>query len=216
MHVNLNSTTSEKVNSTKSENSLHELTKRFLKLLEETSEKVIDLNTAAYLLNVAKRRVYDITNVLEGLGLLQKIHVNHVKWIGGDIKTYFLYDRATSDTDYTYSESSGFSDILSDCIHSKKTENPLEAEIKLADRTLQLLYEEIALLSNSEKNVSNAYVTYEDLQALEFLKNKIIFVVKTSENVKIEFPRNGSIKNNEVSITSNDGNIEVFHVSNRD
>ena len=30
-----------------------------------------------------KRRIYDITNVLEGIGYIQKIHKNKMKWIGG-------------------------------------------------------------------------------------------------------------------------------------
>lgn len=30
-----------------------------------------------------KRRIYDITNVLEGIGYIQKIHKNKMKWVGG-------------------------------------------------------------------------------------------------------------------------------------
>jgi transcription factor E2F3 len=32
----------------------------------------VDLNDAASLLAVQKRRIYDITNVLEGIGLIEK------------------------------------------------------------------------------------------------------------------------------------------------
>jgi hypothetical protein len=68
--------------SSKSENSLHGLTRKFLNLLESDPTNSIDLNTAAYHLNISKRRVYDITNVLEGLDLLEKSSVNVVRWIG--------------------------------------------------------------------------------------------------------------------------------------
>lgn len=33
------------------------------------------------LLKVQKRRIYDITNVLEGINLIQRYKKNHVRWI---------------------------------------------------------------------------------------------------------------------------------------
>lgn len=47
--------------------SLGLLTKKFVDLLEHSSDGVIDLNVASTKLNVQKRRIYDITNVLEGI-----------------------------------------------------------------------------------------------------------------------------------------------------
>jgi hypothetical protein len=44
--------------------------------------KVLDLNVAAETLNTQKRRVYDITNVLEGIGLIEKQTKNKIKWTG--------------------------------------------------------------------------------------------------------------------------------------
>lgn len=43
----------------------------------------IDLNEAVKTLAVQKRRIYDITNVLEGIGYIEKIHKNKIKWVGG-------------------------------------------------------------------------------------------------------------------------------------
>lgn len=34
------------------------------------------------ILSVQKRRIYDITNVLEGINLIQRYKKNHVRWIG--------------------------------------------------------------------------------------------------------------------------------------
>jgi len=42
----------------------------------------IDLNVAASNLEVQKRRIYDITNVLEGIGLIDKSVKNQIKWKG--------------------------------------------------------------------------------------------------------------------------------------
>ena len=52
------------------DNSLGVLTKKFVSLIQNSEGKWIDLNDAVSLLGVQKRRIYDITNVLEGIGLI--------------------------------------------------------------------------------------------------------------------------------------------------
>ncbi len=49
------------------ENSLGELTRKFIELLKGSEDQCIDLNVAVAQLQVQKRRIYDITNVLEGI-----------------------------------------------------------------------------------------------------------------------------------------------------
>ena len=68
------------------ENSLGELTRKFIQLIKDSTENLcVDLNEAATRLGVQKRRIYDITNVLEGIGLIEKTIKNKIKWKGGDI-----------------------------------------------------------------------------------------------------------------------------------
>ncbi|XP_071344418.1 transcription factor E2F5-like [Trachinotus anak] len=63
--------------------SLHVLASRFVKLLQEAEGGMLDLKEAVRILAVGqKRRIYDITNVLEGIGLIMKISKRIVKWIG--------------------------------------------------------------------------------------------------------------------------------------
>lgn len=62
------------------DNSLGLLTRRFVTLLKESPDGVLDLNGAATALEVQKRRIYDITNVLEGIGLIEKKGKNNVRW----------------------------------------------------------------------------------------------------------------------------------------
>lgn len=53
--------------------SLGLLTKKFVDLLEATDDGIIDLNVASVQLSVQKRRIYDVVNVLEGIGILEKV-----------------------------------------------------------------------------------------------------------------------------------------------
>ena len=83
------------------EKSLGLLTTRFVNLLQEAEDGVLDLKVvsiffvrlfrvtklAYYVLQAAdtlnvrqKRRIYDITNVLEGIGLIEKRNKNCIKW----------------------------------------------------------------------------------------------------------------------------------------
>lgn len=63
------------------ETSLGILTKRFVSLLRSSNNGILDLNHAAELLDVQKRRIYDITNVLEGIGVIEKNSKNNIKWV---------------------------------------------------------------------------------------------------------------------------------------
>jgi hypothetical protein len=49
------------------ENSLGELTKNFINFIKDQGQKDININELVKKLKVKKRRVYDITNVLEGI-----------------------------------------------------------------------------------------------------------------------------------------------------
>jgi transcription factor E2F3 len=60
--------------------SLGLLTERFFELIRNAEDGVLDLNSAADELGVQKRRIYDITNVLEGIGLIEKKSKNHIQW----------------------------------------------------------------------------------------------------------------------------------------
>ena len=77
------------------ENGLVELTKKFIDLLKEAVNQTLDLNEAVKTLDVQKRRIYDITNVLEGIGLICKVSKNNIRWEGpGSIKRAQNHRRA--------------------------------------------------------------------------------------------------------------------------
>ncbi|XP_065163080.1 transcription factor E2F2-like [Atheta coriaria] len=62
----------------RADTSLSLLTERFRVLLQDSPNGVVDLNHASKELGVQKRRLYDITNVLEGINVLEKKSKNQV------------------------------------------------------------------------------------------------------------------------------------------
>lgn len=79
------SSSGKKVERTRYDTSLGLLTKKFVQLLESSPNGVVDLNVASIQLDVQKRRIYDITNVLEGIGILEKKSKNNIQWkCGGE------------------------------------------------------------------------------------------------------------------------------------
>ncbi|KAH8090162.1 hypothetical protein JL720_6472 [Aureococcus anophagefferens] len=88
--------------STRYDSSLGLLTKRFVALIKDAPGGILDLNQAATQLEVQKRRIYDITNVLEGIGLIEKRTKNNIAWKGSgvaptDADAATLAERARSD-----------------------------------------------------------------------------------------------------------------------
>ncbi|KHN83170.1 Transcription factor E2FC [Toxocara canis] len=66
------------------DNSLLVLTKKFMQLQPSANESgLLNLNEAAEKLGVQKRRLYDITNVLEGIDMIEKMGKNSIRWKTG-------------------------------------------------------------------------------------------------------------------------------------
>jgi len=61
---------------------LGDIARKFVKYLLANGGKDIDLNHAVDEIDVPKRRIYDVTNVLEGCNLIEKKEKNSVTWIG--------------------------------------------------------------------------------------------------------------------------------------
>lgn len=67
------------------DNSLLVLTKKFMQLQPSANESgLLNLNEAAEKLGVQKRRLYDITNVLEGIDMIEKMGKNSIRWKTGE------------------------------------------------------------------------------------------------------------------------------------
>jgi hypothetical protein len=65
----------------RSEKSLETLASRFMESIKKKKADIIDISWLSQVLKVQRRRIYDITNVLEGIGVLSKNGKNRIKWV---------------------------------------------------------------------------------------------------------------------------------------
>ncbi|KAM3603635.1 uncharacterized protein V6R79_026281 [Siganus canaliculatus] len=61
--------------------SLGVLTQRFLELMQEAPDQGLDIRQVISVLQTRRRRIYDITNVLEGICVIERKSANRFKWI---------------------------------------------------------------------------------------------------------------------------------------
>ncbi len=151
----------------KVENSLGNLTQRFVALVKHAESGLLDLNAAAESLSVRKRRVYDITNVLEGIGLIEKTTKNVVQWKGSGF--------ASEEERVRFEE-------LSECNSQLlRKEESVDARIAKTQRELEMLGED-SLMS------SLAFVTYADVCSLPMFRDQAVLAIKTPPNTRLEVP----------------------------
>ena len=67
------------------ENSLCQLTKKVLEYIKNNNKLNININELVKDLGVKKRRIYDITNVLQGIGYIEKKGKNEIIWVKNKI-----------------------------------------------------------------------------------------------------------------------------------
>ena len=155
---------------TRYETSLGLLTKKFVSLFHSSLSGTVDLNKASETLQVQKRRIYDITNVLEGIGLVEKKSKNMVHWCGAQ------YHDLTAE----------HADLHTDLADLEAKENQLDDLIKNAELQLKLL--------NEDKR--NAYVTYQDLRSVPRFKNQTVMAIKAPPEAKLQVPHPSEVSPN--------------------
>lgn len=165
---------------TRYDTSLGLLTKKFTSLLESSSDGVVDLNKASETLQVQKRRIYDITNVLEGIGILEKKSKNNIQWKGG------------SKGGHT-------------CAALKKDLRQLSDRENQLDQLINCAKNELCKLSSNKYG----YITYQDIRSIAKYKNKTVMAIKAPPNAKISVPEDQD-ENYKILMKSDCGEIEVF------
>ncbi|NWR52826.1 E2F2 factor, partial [Regulus satrapa] len=206
---------------TRYDTSLGLLTKKFIRLLNESPDGVVDLNRAAEVLEVQKRRIYDITNVLEGIQLIRKKSKNHIQWMGTGI----------------------FEDAV--MVAKQQLLRGELAELARTERMLDQLMQDCALqiqqLADNETNQrypcwgrwegeqgtgdpseplhlsfsytsfpsTLAYVTYQDLRAISSFQEQTVIAVKAPPETQLEVP-DFSQEKFQLHLKSTNGPIDVY------
>ncbi|XP_037129661.1 transcription factor E2F3-like isoform X2 [Syngnathus acus] len=173
---------------TRYDTSLGLLTKKFVDLLAQSVDGVLDLNIAAETLQVQKRRLYDITNVLEGIHLIKKKSKNNIQWMGCS---------------------------LLEVEGSLNQRQRLTAEVTALaeeERRLEQLIQRCSLdakhMSELPSNEKFAYVTYEDINQIGDLHDQTVIVIKAPTDTKLEV--SDPDESLSIHLTSTRGPIEVL------
>lgn len=174
---------------TRYDTSLGLLTKKFIYLLSESKDGVLDLNWAAEVLDVQKRRIYDITNVLEGIQLIRKKAKNNIQWVG----------RGAFEDPTRPGKQQQLGQELKELM---STEQAL-------DQLIQSCSQNFKHLTEDKANKKLAYVTYQDIRAIGTFKEQTVIAVKAPPQTRLEVP-DKSEENLQIHLKSTQGPIEVY------
>ncbi|XP_071331580.1 transcription factor E2F1 [Trachinotus anak] len=176
-------TTTEK---SRYDTSLNLTTKRFLSLLSQSADGVVDLNWASQVLDVQKRRIYDITNVLEGIQLISKKSKNNIQWLGNRIDTALV---------------SRHKELQKEVCDLTEAEEQLDELISKCNLQLRLLTED-------PQNKKLGYVRCQDLRKSFDSPDQLVMVIRAPPETQMQVsePSEGY----QVSLRSTRGPIDVF------
>ncbi|KAJ6849499.1 transcription factor E2FB-like [Iris pallida] len=154
-------------NNCRYDSSLSLLTKKFVNLLQQTEDGTLDLNKAAEILEVQKRRIYDITNVLEGVGLLEKSLKNRIRWKGNDAL--------------------GPLDLENQLDHLKVANETLYKEECRLDERIREMQENLTELTEGRSR-KFLHLTYEAINSLPCFQNSTLIAIEAPHGTSIEVP----------------------------
>ncbi|XP_006880572.1 PREDICTED: transcription factor E2F5 [Elephantulus edwardii] len=183
--------------SSRHEKSLGLLTTKFVSLLQEAKDGVLDLKAAADTLAVRqKRRIYDITNVLEGIDLIEKKSKNSIQWkgVGAGCNTKEVIDRLR---------------------YLKAEIEDLELKERELDQQKVWLQQSIKNVMEDSLNSRFSYVTYEDI--CNCFHGDTLLAIKAPSGTQLEVPipemgHNGQ-KKYQINLKSHAGPIHVLLIN---
>ncbi|XP_042356826.1 transcription factor E2F2 isoform X1 [Plectropomus leopardus] len=176
---------------TRYDTSLGLLTKKFVGLIAESPDGVLDLNWATEVLEVQKRRIYDITNVLEGVQLIRKKSKNNIQWLVGDV-----FEGGASGGEKA-------------CALRKEL-GDLERVERSLDELIHSSTAQLKQLTEYEDNKRLGYVTYQDIRSIGSLRDQTVIAVKAPADTKLEVPDTAGQGSLQIYLKSKNGPIEVY------
>ncbi|CAI0544081.1 unnamed protein product [Linum tenue] len=201
------------------DSSLGLLTKKFINLIKHAEDGILDLNKAAETLEVQKRRIYDITNVLEGIGLIEKKFKNIIQWKGHDVTPGETDESAASLQFLLRVCTTGIvSSYLVNCFIKQEEIENLNIEESRIDEQIRKMKERLRVLSEDSNNLRFLFVTEDDIKNLPGFQNETLMVIKAPHGTKLEVPDPDEAADNgqkryRMMVRSTMGRIDVYLVS---
>ncbi|XP_061432115.1 transcription factor E2F4-like [Lethenteron reissneri] len=179
------------------EKSLGLLTAKFVSLLQEAKDGVLDLKVAADTLAVRqKRRIYDITNVLEGIGLIEKKSKNSIQWkgLGPGCNTREVSERLVC--------------LKAEMLELERREQELETQRSWVQQSIRNVTEDAG-------NATLAYLPYEDLCRCFRADTLLVIKAPVGTELEVPFPDNvsGGQSKFQIHLRSQSGPINVLLVN---
>jgi transcription factor E2F3 len=207
----------ENIEGTKQENSLGQLTKNFLQYIKKRGRVNININDLVKDLKVKKRRIYDITNVLQGIGYIEKNGKNEIIW-RKNITNPKIENTNETPEDYK----SNYDDLKAELKKLKNQDTEIED-------ILNKFKDEFNILSRKQDFSKYGYITFNDIsnlsknEELDFIiikatKGTVINVIDDEESkkayskIKMQM-ENGKIKKNEKLLSTLENLHHIFFSS---
>ncbi|CAK7346222.1 unnamed protein product [Dovyalis caffra] len=177
------------------DSSLGLLTKKFVKLIKEAQDGTLDLNKTAEVLEVQKRRIYDITNVLEGIRFIEKTSKNHIRW------------KASDDCEQK---------IMDDHARIKAEVESLYTEEFRLDESIRNRLELLRGMKEDVRCRKHLFLMEEDITSLSCFQNQTLLAIKAPEASYLEVPdpdEDIGSPQYKMTVRSTNGPIDVFLLS---
>jgi len=136
-----------------------------MEMISTSANGIVDLNNASTQLQVQKRRIYDITNVLEGIGLIEKKSKNNIVWSGGNISSSEILDQVEQ--------------LREEITEMNSAELLLDQQLKDRQGELKRIL---------EGQPETAFVTHDDIRELPGMDDQTIIAVRAQTGTRLEVP----------------------------
>lgn len=143
------------------ENSLCQLTKKVLQYIKNKKKLNININELVKDLGVKKRRIYDITNVLQGIGYIEKKGKNEIIWIKNQI-------------------------LNKKSIKIKNNTIKIYNQVNELNKLMDQIKEEIVSISSNNAFKKYGYITFDDLINLSKIENLNLLIIKANKGTKVD------------------------------
>ena len=164
----------DNIEDNKQENSLGQLTRNFLQYIKKKGRVNININDLVKDLNVKKRRIYDITNVLQGIGYIEKNGKNEIIWT----KSYNNQTNISNMDSVPENYLSNYNNLKQKLEELKKEDKEIEDE-------LNKYREEFNDISKKKDFPKYGYITFDDMTNLSKNDKLDFMIIKATKGTVI-------------------------------